>query len=63
MGALFDVAMVADYAIHEDRDISVNAGSHRFSVRVDRAAWEQAAEVRYADLATDSDTRPAWARS
>ena len=63
VGALFNVPMVADYAIHEDRDISFNAGSHRFSVRVDRAAWEQAAEVRYADLATQSDTRPAWARS
>ena len=63
VGALFNVAMVADHAIHEDRDISFNAGSHRFSVRVDRAAWEQAAEGRYADLATQNDTRPAWARS
>jgi Ala-tRNA(Pro) deacylase len=63
VGSLFHVPMVADYAVREDRDISFNAGSHRFSVRVDRAAWEEATAVRYADLAAESDTRPAWARS
>lgn len=63
VGILFHVPMIADYAVREDRDISFNAGSHRFSVRVDRSAWEQATAVRYADLAAESDTRPAWARS
>lgn len=63
LGNLFHVPMIADYAVREDRDISFNAGSHRFSVRVDRAAWERATAVRYADLAAESDTRPAWARS
>lgn len=63
VGVLFQVPMVADFAIREDRDISFNAGSHRFSVRVDRKAWEGATEVRYADLALESETRPAWARS
>lgn len=63
VGILFHVPMVADYAVREDRDISFNAGSHRFSVRVDRFAWERATAVRYADLAAESDTRPAWARS
>lgn len=63
VGILFHVPMVADYAVREDRDISFNAGSHRFSVRVDRFAWEQATAVRYADLAADRDTAPAWARS
>jgi Ala-tRNA(Pro) deacylase len=63
VGVLFGVEMVADYAVKEDRDISFNAGSHRFSVRVDRAGWERATGVRYADLAGESDTRPVWARS
>lgn len=63
VGNLFHVPMIADYAVREDRDISFNAGSHRFSVRVDRAAWERATAVRYADIAAESDTRPAWARS
>lgn len=63
VGLLFEVPMLADHAVREDRDISFNAGNHRFSVRVDRSAWERATEVRYADLAAESDTRPAWAKS
>ncbi len=63
VGVLFHLPMVADFAVREDRDISFNAGSHRFSVRVDRSAWERATAVRYADLAEESDTRPAWAQS
>jgi Ala-tRNA(Pro) deacylase len=63
VGVLFHVPMVADFAVREDRDISFNAGSHRFSVRVDRKAWEVATEVRYADVALESENRPAWARS
>ncbi len=63
VGALFDLAMVADHAVREDDAVSFNAGTHRCSVRVDRAAWEQATGVRYADLAEAADLRPAWARS
>ena len=63
VGALFDLPMFADYAIREDAAISFNAGSHRYSVRVDRAAWEHATGVVYADLAIDDDIRPTWARS
>jgi Ala-tRNA(Pro) deacylase len=63
VGPLFGLAMVADHAVRADPDISFNAGSHRFSVRVERAAWERACGVTYADLAAESDTRPAWARS
>jgi len=63
VGVLFSVSMLADHAVREDQDISFNAGSHRFSVRVDRSAWERATQVRYADLAAESDTRPAWAKS
>jgi Ala-tRNA(Pro) deacylase len=60
---LFGVPTVADYAVRDDPDISFDAGSHRYSVRVDRAAWERAAGVTYADLAEESDAGPAWARS
>lgn len=60
VGALYGIDVVADHAVRDDRDISFNAGSHRFSVRVDRADWERAASVRYADLAEDQDLRPAW---
>ncbi len=62
VGALFGLAMYADHAVREDDEISFNAGSHRFSARVLRTAWERAADVAYADLADDGD-RPAWARS
>jgi Ala-tRNA(Pro) deacylase len=63
VGSLFGLPTYADYAVREDRDISFNAGSHRFSVRVERASWERACEPVYADLAADGDTRPAWLAS
>ncbi len=63
IGALFGVKMIADYAIRDDRDISFNAGNHRCSVRVERAGWERATGVTYADLAADRGDRPAWERS
>lgn len=63
VGSLFGVPMIADYAVRDDRDISFNAGSHSCSVRVERAGWERATGVVYADLAADRDDRPAWAQS
>ncbi len=63
VGSLFGLATYADYAVRDDADISFNAGSHSYSVRVDRAGWERACGVVYGDLATESDSRPAWARS
>lgn len=63
VGSLFDLPLYADHAVREEARISFNAGSHRHAVRVDRAAWETAAGVEYADLAEDPDLRPAWARS
>lgn len=63
VGALFGLATYADHAVRDDPEISFNAGSHRFSARVDRARWELAASVVYADLAVDADRGPAWARS
>jgi prolyl-tRNA editing enzyme YbaK/EbsC (Cys-tRNA(Pro) deacylase) len=63
VGSLFGLGTYADYAVRDDPDISFNAGSHRFSARVERASWERACGVVYGDLASESDTRPAWARS
>ena len=67
VGSLFGLATYADYAVRDDPEISFNAGSHRFSVRVERAAWERACRVSYADLyaefAVAGNTGPAWARS
>jgi Ala-tRNA(Pro) deacylase len=62
-GALFGLTTYADHAVRDDPEISFNAGSHRFSARVDRARWERACNVIYADLAEDADEGPAWARS
>jgi Ala-tRNA(Pro) deacylase len=61
VGSLCDLPTYADFAVRDDPAISFNAGSHRFSVRVDRRAWEHAAGVIYADLAREADRRPAWA--
>jgi Ala-tRNA(Pro) deacylase len=63
VGALFGLPMYADFAVRDDAEISFNAGTHRYSVRVDRAAWERGAAVQYADLASPVDDRPAWAWS
>jgi Ala-tRNA(Pro) deacylase len=63
VGALFNVPTYADFAVRDDPEVSFNAGSHRFSARVDRARWERACSVVYADLAADVDSGPAWARS
>ena len=42
-------------------EIVFHAGSHRFTVHVDRQSWERASGVAWADLAQD-DGQPAWAR-
>ena len=63
VGSLFGLETYADYAVREGPEISFNAGSHRFSVRVERAAWDRACDVNYADFASDREPGPAWARS
>ena len=60
---LFTLPVLADYAVRDDPRITFHAGSHGYCVRVDRAAWELAAGVRYADLAEERDARPRWALS
>jgi Ala-tRNA(Pro) deacylase len=63
VGALYGLPIYADHAVREDPELSFNAGTHRVSVRVDRVAWERAADVAYVDLAEDLERVPAWARS
>lgn len=63
VGSLFGIPTYADLAVREDPHISFNAGSHTVAVRVDRAAWEKAVGVVYADLAADIWREPPWARS
>jgi Ala-tRNA(Pro) deacylase len=62
VGALFGLPTYADYAVRDDPEISFNGGNHRTSVRVERAAWERACSVTYADLAADAEGGPVWAR-
>ncbi len=63
VGELFGVRVYADYAIREDPEISFHAGSHRYTVHVNRPTWEKAVGIVYGDLAVDVEVAPAWARS
>lgn len=58
VGELFGMKVTADHAIHDDPEISFHAGSHHFTVQVDRARWERSGHIVYADLAATD--RPAW---
>ncbi len=62
VGDLLGLRVYADLAIREDPTITCHAGSHRFTVMVDRVAWERAAHVVYGNLAAVVDRGPAWAR-
>ncbi len=53
VGDLFGLPTYADFAVASAPEVSFNAGSHAYAVRVDRAAWEEALGVVYADLAAD----------
>jgi Ala-tRNA(Pro) deacylase len=58
---LFSIPVYADFAVRDDSMVSFAAGSHHYTVHVDREAFERAAGIAYADLAQDRDI-PAWAR-
>ena len=63
VGSLFGLPLYADEAVRADPEISFNAGSHRVAVRVDREAWEEAAEPAYVDLAAGAGEQsgaPEW---
>jgi Ala-tRNA(Pro) deacylase len=57
VGSILGLPMYADEAVRKDPEISFNAGSHRFSARVERAGWERACGVVYADLAAERATK------
>ncbi len=63
VGKLFGLPTYADFAVRDDPEISFNAGSHTFAIRVDRVAWEKALGVAYADLAVATWREPPWSRS
>jgi Ala-tRNA(Pro) deacylase len=46
----WSIPIYADYRVNADPEISFHAGSHAYSVRVAREAWEAAAEVVYGDI-------------
>jgi Ala-tRNA(Pro) deacylase len=58
---LFRVPVYADFLLREAPELAFHAGSHRYTVHVDREAWERTSGIAYADLAQD-DGQPAWAR-
>ena len=63
VGKLFGLPTYADYAVRDDPEISFNAGSHTFAIRVDRVAWEKALGVVYASLKVDTWREPPWSRN
>lgn len=58
---LWHVPVYVDVALRDVPEIAFAAGSHRYSVHVDRRAWERTSGIAYADIARD-DGRPVWAR-
>ena len=63
VGKLFGLPTYADFAVRDAPEVSFNAGSHTVAVRVDRAAWERALGVVYADLKVSTWREPPWSRS
>lgn len=45
------VPVYADERVRADAQVSFHAGSHRYTVRVDRQAWERAAGIQYGTFA------------
>lgn len=63
VGSLFGLPTYADLHVCGAAEVSFNAGTHTHAVRVDRAGWEKALGVVYADLAAAPWKEPAWSRS
>ena len=58
---LWNVPVYVDLALRDVPVVSFAAGSHQYTVHVDRRAWERTSGIAYADIARD-DGRPAWTR-
>ncbi len=63
VGVIFGLPMHVDYALRDIPAFTFQAGSHRFSVHLDRPSWEKAAGVTYEGLAEHREVEPAWMRS
>lgn len=64
VGELFSLPMYVDVALRDVPVLTFHAGSHRYTVHVDRKAWEKALAVAYASLAEQRlPAEPAWMRS
>jgi Ala-tRNA(Pro) deacylase len=63
VGAIFGLPMHVDLAIHDAPVLTFHAGSHRYTVHVDRQSWERALGITYAALAEHRTLEPAWMRS
>ena len=63
VGVLMDIPTIADHAIAQDREITFNAGGHRYCVHVERARWQRESDVHFADLAQRPDGAPTWERA
>jgi Ala-tRNA(Pro) deacylase len=63
VGAVFGLPMHVDVAIRDIQVLTFPAGSHRYTVHVDRQAWERALRVTYVALAEHRNLEPAWMRS
>jgi prolyl-tRNA editing enzyme YbaK/EbsC (Cys-tRNA(Pro) deacylase) len=62
IGELWGAPVFADFALREHPEITFHAGSHRFTVTVERAAWEKSVRAIYCDLAVKEDGAPVWDR-
>jgi len=58
---LWNLPVYVDLALRDVPVVAFAAGSHRYSVHVDRRAWERTSGIAYADIARD-DGLPAWSR-
>jgi Ala-tRNA(Pro) deacylase len=63
VGAVFGLPMYVDEAIRDAPVLTFHAGSHRYTVQVDRRAWERALGITYVALAEHRNLEPAWMRS
>ncbi len=63
IGELFSMPTHVDEALRDVRILVFHAGSHNYTVHVERQAWERALGVRYEALAERRNLEPAWMNS
>jgi Ala-tRNA(Pro) deacylase len=60
VGAVFGLPMYVDEAIRDVPVLTFHAGSHRYTVHVDRPAWERALGIKYVGLAERRNFDSPW---